>query len=169
MRVWLREERFEAALPLNQRAIRPLTPPIIHELIRILRRSATLEPANDPSQLDEANDEKGEEGRPCAQKVVWAWVSRGTWISESQRVLQWGEPTACLFWEMLNLFLPPTHRRPAPRKGGGEDGTEGGSEAGVPPSDRVTLVELSLFLWLHLPDASTKVSTHPATYNVVWP
>jgi hypothetical protein len=35
-------------------------------------------------------------------------VRYSTWVVEAWRVLQWPEPTAKLFWEMLSLFQPPT-------------------------------------------------------------
>jgi hypothetical protein len=34
---------------------------------------------------------------------------------------------------------------------------------------RIPLPHLALFLYLHLPDACSKVHTHPASYNTVWP
>lgn len=117
-------------------------------------------------------------------------VQYPTWITEAWRHLQWAEPTAKLLWEMLSLFRPKQQQQ-----GGGENATTttsrmawgtssssssggGGEGGGVGSSSgrssnllgwKVQLADLVLFLWLHLPDSLSKVSTHPATYNIVWP
>lgn len=82
-----------------------------------------------------------------------------SWIAEAWRVLQWPEPTARLLWEMLLLFSQKQQQQQSQSEQGGQQGQQA----------VVSLAELALFLWLHLPDALTKVSTHPSTYNVIWP
>ena len=85
-----------------------------------------------------------------------------SWIAEAWRVLQWPEPTARLLWEMLLLFSQQQQQQQQQQSEQGGQQVQGQQAI-------VSLAELALFLWLHLPDALTKVSTHPSTYNVIWP
>lgn len=150
-RLWLRNEVFDGVLPLRSTGV-PLSP----------AKHFSSGAGGGPSPLfillkalREANPDT---------------VRYTTWITEGWRVLQWSEPAAKLFWEMLCMFHCHSPRLGSSEKVPCFGGKDGGDEK--VQAIELPVSQLGLFLFLHLhPDSTTHRLTSQRLHNVdsVWP
>jgi hypothetical protein len=170
VRLWLRNEVFDAVLPLRPSALGP----------KGQLPAVTVPPPQQLSQLMRA------------LRLEDAKVVRYTsWVTEAWRVLQWNEPTAKLFWEMLCLSSRGS-RRTQGRLRRSVDGQVssaffGGLNLSILPHlvhsyhnlgqnlpSELPATHVALFLFLHLhPDSTSQkltISSHAAAHaDSLWP
>eukprot|EP00903_Cladosiphon_okamuranus_P009851 g9361.t1 len=147
-RLWLRNEVFDGVLPLRATGV-PLSP----------ARHAATGGAAGPSPLFVL--------LKAVREVNPETVRYTTWITEGWRVLQWSEPSAKLFWEMLCMYQ--CH---SPRLGSTEKASGGVTKEGKVQAIELSVSQLALFLFLHLhPDSTNHRSASQRTHQAdsVWP
>ncbi|CAB1108745.1 unnamed protein product [Ectocarpus sp. CCAP 1310/34] len=147
-RLWLRNEVFDGVLPLRATGV-PLSP----------ARNLGPGTAAGPSPLFVL--------LKAVREVNPDTVRYTTWITEGWRVLQWSEPSAKLFWEMLCMYQ--CH---SPRLGSTEKVAVGVGKEDKVQSVQLSVSQLGLFLFLHLHTDSTNhrlASQRAHQADSVWP
>ncbi|CAN0137647.1 unnamed protein product, partial [Ectocarpus sp. 12 AP-2014] len=148
-RLWLRNEVFDGVLPLRATGV-PLSP----------ARNLGPGTAVGPSPLFVL--------LKAVREVNSDTVRYTTWITEGWRVLQWSEPSAKLFWEMLCMYQ--CH---SPRLGSTEKVSVGVGKEDKVQSVQLSVSQLGLFLFLHLHTDSTNhrrlASQRAHQADSVWP